>query len=92
LFPHLLAGLGEAVLKGALNQPARWLEAGDTVRAVVDIALVNALMWTATAAIFTGGTWLRKIIIAETSEVTGDIVAKRQIDPRAKALGYNAYE
>ena len=59
---------------------------------VADIVLVNALMWTATAAIFTGGMSLQTIIIAETIELTADIVATRQIDPRAKELGYNNYE
>lgn len=59
---------------------------------IADIVLVNALMWTATAAIFTGVMSLQTIIIAETIELTADIVATRQIDPRAKALGYNDYE
>ena len=57
-----------------------------------DLVLVNALLWTVTAAIFSTGLSLQTFIIAETIELTADIVAARQIDPRAKELDYNDYE
>ena len=58
----------------------------------VDVVLVNALLWTATGAIFSSGLSLQTIIIAELIEVAADIVATRQIDPRAKALNFDDYD
>ena len=57
-----------------------------------DVMLVNALLWTATGAIFSSGLSLQTIIIAESIEVAADIVATRQIDPRAKELHFDDYE
>ena len=57
-----------------------------------DVVLVNALLWTTTAAVFSSGLSVQTIIIAETIEVAADIVATRQIDPRAKELNFDDYE
>ena len=57
-----------------------------------DVVLVNALLWSATAAVFSSGLSLQTIIIAESIEVAADIVAVRQIDPRAKSLSFDDYE
>ncbi len=57
-----------------------------------DVVLVNALLWTATAAVFSSGMSLQTIVIAETIEVAADIVATRQIDPRAKELSFDNYD
>jgi phospholipid-binding lipoprotein MlaA len=60
--------------------------------AASDVILVNALLWTATAAVFSSGFSLQTIIIAESIEVVADIVATRQIDPRAKELHFDNFE
>ena len=57
-----------------------------------DVILVNALLWTATGAILSSGLSLQTIVIAESIEVVANIVAARQIDPRAKALSFDDYE
>lgn len=57
-----------------------------------DVVLVNALLWTTTAAVFSSGFSWQTILIAESIEVSADIVATRQIDPRAKALRFDDYE
>lgn len=57
-----------------------------------DVVLVNALLWTATAAVFSSGMSFQTIVIAETIEVAADIVATRQIDPRAKELSFDNYD
>lgn len=64
-----------------------------TVRdAVVDVVLVNALLWTASGYIFNSGVSFQTIAIAETIEIAADIVATRQIDPQAKMLDYNDFD
>ena len=60
--------------------------------AVADVVLVNALLWTTTGAILNSGLSLQTIIVAELIEVGADIVATRQIDPRAKAQHYDDYD
>ena len=60
--------------------------------AAVDVVLVNALLWTTTGAIFSSGLSLQTIVIAESIEVAADIVATRQIDPRAKDLRFDDYD
>ena len=60
--------------------------------AAVDVVLVNALLWTTTGAIFSSGLSLQTIVIAESIEVAADIVATRQIDPRAKELRFDDYD
>ncbi|BBK32513.1 hypothetical protein STHU_31470 [Allostella humosa] len=63
-----------------------------TVRdAVADVVLVNAILWTALATALGTGATLQTIVIAETVEIAADIVATRQIDPQAKALGAGEY-
>ncbi len=58
-----------------------------TVRdAVADVAVVNAVLWTALGTILGAGAGLQTILIAETMEIAADIVATRQIDPHAIAL------
>ena len=60
--------------------------------AVSDVVLVNALLWTTTGFLFASGVSLQTLIIAETIEVVADVVATRQIDPRAKAVQFDEYE
>lgn len=60
--------------------------------AVSDVVLVNALLWTTTGFLFASGVSLQTLVIAETIEVVADVVATRQIDPRAKAVQFDEYE
>jgi phospholipid-binding lipoprotein MlaA len=60
--------------------------------AAADVVLVNAVLWTTTGAIFSSGLSLQTIMIAEAIEVAADIVATRQIDPRAKELHFDDFE
>jgi len=64
-----------------------------TVRdAVSDVVLTNAVLWTAAGSLFGTGASVQTIVIAESVEIVADIVATRQIDPQAKALGFADYD
>ena len=64
-----------------------------TVRdAVVDIILVNALLWTTSGFVFNSGVSVQTVAIAETIEIGADIIATRQIDPKAKKLDYTDFD
>ena len=60
--------------------------------AAADVILVNALLWTTTGAIVGSGLSIQTIIIAESIEVAADIVATRQIDPRAKEIHFDNFD
>ncbi len=60
--------------------------------AAADVILVNALLWTTTGAIVGSGLSVQTIIIAESIEVAADIVATRQIDPRAKEIHFDNFD
>ncbi len=63
-----------------------------TVRdAVADIVLTNAVLWYAAGSLLGTGASLQTIAIAESVEIVTDIVATRQIDPQAKAIGFSDY-
>ncbi|WP_238475019.1 MlaA family lipoprotein [Azospirillum cavernae] len=63
-----------------------------TVRdAVADVVLTNAVLWVAAGSLFGTGATLQTIAIAETVEIVADVVATRQIDPQAKAIGFTDY-
>lgn len=63
-----------------------------TVRdAVADVVLTNAVLWVAAGSLFGTGASLQTIAIAETVEIVADVVATRQIDPQAKAIGFTDY-
>ncbi|SMH35484.1 MlaA family lipoprotein [Azospirillum agricola] len=64
-----------------------------TVRdAVSDVVLTNAVLWIAAGSLFGTGASVQTIVIAESVEVVADIVATRQIDPQAKAIGFTDYD
>ncbi|BBK42429.1 hypothetical protein STVA_24490 [Allostella vacuolata] len=59
-----------------------------TVRdAVADVVLVNAILWTSLAALLGTGASIETILIAEAVEIAADVVATRQIDPKARGRG-----
>lgn len=63
-----------------------------TVRdAVADVVLTNAVLWVAAGSLFGTGASLQTIAIAESVEIVADVVATRQIDPQAKAIGFTDY-
>lgn len=60
--------------------------------AVADIVLTNAVLWTLAGTLLGTGASLQTIVIAESIEIVADIVATRQIDPNAKAIGFENYD
>jgi phospholipid-binding lipoprotein MlaA len=54
--------------------------------AVMDVMVVNLVMYSAAAAVFGAGGGLATVVAVESVEVVLDIVATRQIDTKAKAL------
>jgi phospholipid-binding lipoprotein MlaA len=64
-----------------------------TIRdAVADVVVINAILWSTVAALAGTGASLQTILVAEAVEIAADIVATRQIDPKAKALGTSDYD
>ncbi|WP_374444113.1 MlaA family lipoprotein [Stella sp.] len=64
-----------------------------TIRdAVADVALVNAVLWSTVGILAGSGASFQTIFVAEAVEIAADIVATRQIDPKAKALGTRDYD
>lgn len=64
-----------------------------TVRdAMSDVVLTNAVLWIAAGSLLGTGASVQTIIIAESVEIVADIVATRQIDPQAKAIGFADYD
>ncbi len=64
-----------------------------TVRdAVSDVVLTNAVLWVAAGSLLGTGASLQTIVVAESVEIVADIVATRQIDPQAKAIGFADYD
>jgi phospholipid-binding lipoprotein MlaA len=60
--------------------------------AVMDVMVVNLVMYSAAAAVFGAGSGLATVVAVESVEVVLDIVATRQIDTKAKALEYSDFE
>lgn len=60
--------------------------------AVADIVLTNAVLWTLAGSLLGTGATFQTIVIAESIEIVADIVATRQIDPNAKAIGFENYD
>lgn len=64
-----------------------------TIRdAAADVAVVNAILWSTVGILAGSGASLQTILVAEAIEIVADIVATRQIDPQAKALGTRDYD
>lgn len=64
-----------------------------TVRdAMSDVVLTNVVLWVAAGSLFGTGASVQTVIIAESVEIVADIVATRQIDPQAKAIGFTGYD
>lgn len=64
-----------------------------TVRdAMSDVVLTNVVLWVAAGSLLGTGASVQTIIIAESVEIVADIVATRQIDPQAKAIGFADYD
>lgn len=64
-----------------------------TVRdAMSDVVLTNVVLWVAAGSLFGTGASVQTVIIAESVEIVADIVATRQIDPQAKAIGFTDYD
>lgn len=60
--------------------------------AVADVVLTNAVLWTLAGTLLGTGASFQTIVIAESIEIVADIVATRQIDPNAKAIGFENYD
>jgi phospholipid-binding lipoprotein MlaA len=60
--------------------------------AVMDVMVVNLVMYSAAAAVFGAGGGLATVVAVESVEIVLDIVATRQIDTKAKALEYSDFE
>lgn len=59
---------------------------------VADVLVINAILWSTVGILAGSGYSLQTILVAEALEIAADIVATRQIDPEAKALGTDDYD
>lgn len=57
-----------------------------------DVVLTNLVLYSAAAPFLPANAGLLTIVVVESVEIVADIVATRQIDPRAKALSFDDYE